>query len=191
MAPCSSSCWGHGGPSGPLFFFFFFFFFFLVFFVVVFFAFFWGLFCPICFCLFYCIFFFFSFFLFAFFSFCLLTFLSFCHFVFLTFCVFVFLYFCHHYHTHRVHIYYHTNFCSNPKKIQFNHTFYHKPLPLLSPTPHNVFFFRGLQRFWEGCEDLATISKEEQEYWQFGSRFLIIVFPVSQELAFSWMCNEG
>ena len=35
---------------------------------------------------------------------------------------------------------------------------------------------KGLQRFWGGGKDLATISEEEeeeeeQEYWQFGSRF--------------------
>ena len=37
----------------------------------------------------------------------------------------------------------------------------------------SLIFFKGLQRFWGGCDDLATISEEEEEYWQFGSRFLV------------------
>ena len=60
-----------------------------------------------------------------------LSFLSFC-----LFCLFV------TYHNHGVHIYYHTNFCSNPTIFQFYHTFYHKPLPVLPstpPPPHDVF----------------------------------------------------
>ena len=112
------------------------------------------------FCLF-CLFVFLSFFL----SFCL-----FCHFClfslfslfslfllsFLSFCLFVFLSFCHHYHNHRVNIYYHTHFCSNLTIFQFYHTFHYKPLPLLPPTPPQWFLYlretqvnvlRGLQRF--------------------------------------------
>ena len=58
--------------------------------------------------------------------FCLFcNFFLFCLFVFLSFCLFAFLSFCHHYHNYRVHIYYHTNFCSNPTIFQFYHTFYH------------------------------------------------------------------
>ena len=82
--------------------------------------------------------------LFIFLPFCIL---SYCLFVFLSFfpfCIFVFLSLCHN---HGVHIYYHTNFCSNQTIFQFYHTFYHtfyqtnylKPLPLSPPTPHNVF----------------------------------------------------
>ena len=48
----------------------------------------------------------------------------------------------------------------------FYHKFYHKPLPVLPSTPPQRFLYltetqvhvlRGLQRFWGGCEDLATI----------------------------------
>ena len=114
-----------------------------------------------CLCIF-CLFFtslsslsFLSFFVFLSFFFCLfvffvfLSFLSFfsCFSFFVLFCLFlsffllvVFLPFCHHYHNHGVNIYYHTNFCSNLTIFQFYHTFHHKPLPLLPPTPpHNVF----------------------------------------------------
>ena len=80
-----------------------------------------------------------SFCLFVFLSFCLVAFLSFCLFVCLSFYLFIFLSFCDHYHNHGVHIYYHTNFCSNPTIFQFYHTFYHtfyhKLLQLLPPTP--------------------------------------------------------
>ena len=60
--------------------------------------------------------------------FSLFVFLPFCIFAFLSFCLFVFLSlsFCHHYHSHGVHIYYHTKFCSNPTIFKFYHTFYHK-----------------------------------------------------------------
>ena len=70
-------------------------------------------------CLSYCLFFLFVFFFlpisifvfFVFLRFCLFAFLPFCLF---SFCIFAFLPFCYHYHNHGVHIYYHTNFYSNP-----------------------------------------------------------------------------
>ena len=88
--------------------------------------------------------------LFAFLPFCLFVFLSFCLFAFLSFCIFAFLSFCHHYHNQGVHIYYHTNFCSDPTIFQFYHTFhhifYHKFLPQTTTTiathpPPSVRFF--------------------------------------------------
>ena len=54
-----------------------------------------------------------SFSLYIFLAFWLFIFLPFCHFAFYLFEIFGFLSFCHHYHNHRVHIYYHTNCCSN------------------------------------------------------------------------------
>ena len=76
--------------------------------------------------------------------------------------------------------------------FQFYHTFYNKfylkfdlkTLPLLLPHPWCILYlietelkvFRGLQIFWEGCEDLARISEQERqkkEHRHFGSRLLI------------------
>ena len=109
-----------------------------------------------------CIFFVFYCLFFVFFVFLSFVFLSFCPFVFLScfpFCLFAFMFFlsfCHHYHNHGVNIYYHTNFCSNPKN---NFSI----LPHISPqttatiaTPPQCFLYlretqanvlRGLQRF--------------------------------------------
>ena len=92
---------------------------------------------------------------------------------FLSFCLFVFLSFCHHYHNHRVHIYYHTNFCSNPTIFQFYHKFYHKFTTnhyhyCHPPTRRFLYLrkihanvLRGLQRFWGGGKDFATISEQD------------------------------
>ena len=62
----------------------------------------------------------------------LIVLLSYCLFVFLSFCLFTLC------HNHGVHIYYQTNFCYNPTNFQCYHTFYHKPIPLSPPTPHNI-----------------------------------------------------
>ena len=82
-----------------------------------------------------------------------------CHsgpFFFFFFFFFFFLSFCHQYHNHRVHIYYHANFCSNPTIFQLYHTFYcifyhkfyhkcyHQPLPILPhthPPPSQHFLY--------------------------------------------------
>ena len=131
--PCSSSCGGRGGPSGPLSLSFLSFclFVFLSFCLFVFFVYF--------FCIFYTFFFLFVFFVFL--SFYSFVFLYFCIFVFLSFCLFVFLSFCLFVTTILI-----TGSISTttpifvPIRHFFNfHTFHHKPLPLLPPTPHNVF----------------------------------------------------
>ena len=119
-------------PSGPLFFFFFFFFFCL--FVL--------LSCCLVVFLSFCLFVFLSIsilsfclvvFLFIIF-FCIFSFLPFCLFVFLSFFLFVFLSFCHHYHNHRVNIYYHTNFSILPHISPQTTTTIAPP-----PHTHNVF----------------------------------------------------
>ena len=108
----------------------------------------------------------------SFLSFCL-----FCLFVFLVFfvfyfkfcccifCLFVFLFFCHHYHNHRVNIYYHTIFfLSNPTIFQFYHTFHHKPLPLLPPIPPPTMFSVPKRNTGKCFERPAKILRGRQRF---------------------------
>ena len=125
----------------------------LYFFVVVFFVFlsflYFFVFCLLVFLSFCLLVFFFFFF---FFFFCLFVFLSFYLFVFLPF---FFLSFCHYYHNHGVHIYYHTNYCSNPTIFSilphifttyFTTNFTTNHYHYCHPPPHN---FEGVAKIWQ------------------------------------------
>ena len=134
------------------------------------------LFCPFAFLPF-CLFFSFSF------SFCLFVFLPFFAFCLFTFLPFSFLYFCHN---RGVHIYYHTNFCSNLKNLNFttnvtthfttnvttNHYHYHQPPPPLHTHTQRCLYLREINtskcfekhtKILRGCKNLVTIEQEEEE----------------------------
>ena len=171
--PCSSS---FGPPAYFFFFFFFFYFFFLL--VLLFFLLFFTLFTFFYFYFFIFLYFFLTFFFFFTFLLFLKRFFNFFfNFFFKLFLNFVLLFLL------LPHILPHilpqttTSIAIHPPMTFFvpkrntGKCFERKPLPVLPSTPQRRFLYlretqanvlRGLQRFWGGCEDLATISERRR-----------------------------